>query len=90
MKIDIHRPEGLPVRLHYRPQLSPPVNKQYTEVRFSPTKYLLIALLLAGIFYAATTLSLTTLLIIGGVTAAVFALLVAVCVWAQNNVPAGL
>jgi flagellar biosynthesis/type III secretory pathway M-ring protein FliF/YscJ len=44
-------------------------------------------LILSAVVYLLSTLSVTTLLILGGAVVALIALATAVCIYAQNNTP---
>jgi hypothetical protein len=44
-------------------------------------------LILSAVAYLLSTLSVTTLLILGGAVAALIALATAACIYAQNNTP---
>jgi hypothetical protein len=63
------------------------INSNYTENGRRIIKRLGWLLVLSAVAYLLSTLSVTTLLILGGVVAALIALATAVCIYAQNNTP---
>jgi hypothetical protein len=63
------------------------INSNYIESRRRVIKRLAWLLVLSAIAYTFSTLSVTTLLILGGVVVALIALAAAVCIYAQNNTP---
>jgi hypothetical protein len=67
-----------------RPEL---INSNYAENGRRTIKRLGWLLVLSAVAYVLSTLSVTTLLILGGVAAALIALATAVCIYAQNNTP---
>jgi hypothetical protein len=63
------------------------INSKYIENRRRIIKRLGWLLVLSAVAYLLATLSVTTLLILGGVIAALIVLATGVCLYAQNNTP---
>jgi small-conductance mechanosensitive channel len=63
------------------------INSNYIESRRRIIKRLGWLLVLSAVVYVLSSLSVTTLLVLGGVAAALIALATAACIYAQNNSP---
>jgi hypothetical protein len=63
------------------------INSNNIESRRRIIKRLAWLLVLSAVVYVLSSLSVTTLLVLGGVAAALIALATAACIYAQNNSP---
>jgi hypothetical protein len=86
MDLSFKELHGTEVQLSHirQPEL---INSNYAENGRRIIKRLRWLLVLCAVAYVLSTLSVTTLLILGGVAAALIALATAVCIYAQNNTP---
>jgi small-conductance mechanosensitive channel len=63
------------------------INAEYIDSRRRIVKRIGWLLALSAVAYLLSTLSVTTLLILGGMVTALIALATGVCIYAQNNTP---
>ena len=89
MNMPIHRPEATQVRIHLRDlgEFEPPIILHESKGILSKAflKYALIGTVAIGAAFAITRMSATTLWVLGASTAAIVALLTAVCIYALNH-----
>jgi hypothetical protein len=86
MDLSFKELHGTEVRLDHLRQAEL-INSNYIENRRRIIKRLGWVLVLSAVAYLLSTLSVTTLLILGGVIAALIVLATGVCIYAQNNTP---